>query len=186
MNKNTKIIIGLLVIVIILLGYLAFKPKNADITVYNNKPIISENKDNKAVLPVVNSPKTVLATTGQANWYIPNQTGWTEHTLTWKTYSTGNASFKYPPAYVVETKQEETRPEIYINQTVITNPNSRSETDDTIYLDIPYTGASNPYDLYDIKENINNTGLTLAIRKDASNYGKYIFSNVVASVAKKP
>jgi hypothetical protein len=191
MNKNAKIIIITLVIIILVLGYLAFKPKNVQYNDYIAPEVTTENNHiNTPTAPQttsaqVNPPKPVTTQT-QASWFIPNQVGWSEHTLTWKTYSTGDVSFNYPSGYVVETKKQEMRQGIYYDETTIKNPNSRSETDDTIYVGIPYVGANDPYTIYDVKENINNTGLTLSVRKDASNYAKYIFNNIAASATKNP
>ena len=185
MNKTTKIIIGVLVIIIIVLGYIAFKSKEADEEMYRNDAAVLENKTANTSAPVTtNSVKTTPANKDQASWYVANTSGWTEHTLDWKTYSIGKVSLRYPSTYVVKTERVETRPDMYIDQTVIKDPNTRSETDDAVYIGIPYSGASDPNTIYDIRENVNNTNITLSIKKDASNYAKYIFSNIVASASK--
>lgn len=184
MNKNTKIIITILVIIIIVLGYLVFKPKPVDQSpLYKTESDVTSNKVDAPSTSTI-SPKPTPEKQGQAAWYIPNKSGWIEHTLDWKTYSIGNISFRYPTTYVVTTKRVETRPDVYIDQTTITDPSARSETDDTIYLGVPYTGANDPTTVYYIKENINNNNISLSIRKDASSYAKYILENIAASVVK--
>lgn len=185
MNKTNGIIIALLIILIGLVGYSILKPKDI-ISTPIETPIVRNSVDTPVVTTdtkTVSNPKTT--TTGQANWFIPNQAGWVEHTLLWKTYSIGNVTFNYPPGYIVTTKKQETRQGVFVNEVTITDPNSRSETDDTIHVGVPYVGANDPNTIYEIKENANNSGIDFAVSLQASNYAKYIFSNIVASVTKK-
>ena len=120
----------------------------------------------------------------QADWYIPNQIGWVIKTLDWKKYSIDDSEFFYPSNYIVKTEKFETRfgSGSFYDQITIFDPDSRSDTDDRIFIGIPNTGANDPYAFYEIRENINNSGVTLSIAFEASNFAKYIFENIVASV----
>lgn len=190
MNKTNGIIIVLLIILIAIVGYAVFK-KPKDVTNFyqteENTPISNQNGNvDPVVVPTQtttqqDSPKPAT----QESWFIPNQNGWVEQTLLWKTYSIGNVSFRYPSGYVVTTEKQEIRPGVFSNKITITNPNSRSEFDETIYVGVPYTGAADPNTVYQIKENVNNSGIDLAISLEASNYAKYIFNNIAASFIKK-
>ncbi len=121
----------------------------------------------------------------EASWFIPNQSGWVMHTLNWKKYSDSYVTFSYPPSYVVKTEKVERRAGLFVDQTTIIDPNSRSDFDDTIFYGVPYTGANDPANFYEIKENVNNTGVDFAISLKASNFGKYVLDNIAASAYKK-
>lgn len=153
-------------------------------------PVLSNTNTTvpQSTVPATNNTQNTQTNTatasGQASWYKPNTSGWVEKTLTWKTYSTGNASFSYPPSYVVKTSTVSTRPGVSMQQTTITNPNNPNGIRDTIYLDVPYTGANDPSTQFNIRENVNGSGLSFSLSYDATEYTKYIFENLVASAKK--
>ena len=85
----------------------------------------------------------------------------------------------------MKTEKVEIRPDWgSYDEITIVDPNSRSESPDTIYVGVPYTGQSDPSLIYLIKENINNSGLSFAISLEASSFAKHIFENIAASANK--
>ena len=108
--KNKPIILIVAIIVIAILGYIFFRKQ-------------------KQIIP--NDSPT------QASWFIPNETGWVEHTLDWKTYSVENVSFNYPPSYIVKIEEVERQAGLFVDQIMVLDPNSKSDKDETIYFGIP-------------------------------------------------
>ncbi len=184
-NKSNIFIAILIAIMFVLLGYIFIsKSKQGEQNesspelIANTNIGIQDNNLPNANIVAINSPT-------EASWFISNQNGWVLNTLAWQSYPAGNVSFSYPPNYTAKIEKIERRAGLFEDQITIIDPNGMTNSNDKIYFSIPYTGGADPRSIYEIKENVNNTGADFAISLQASDFAKYIFNNIVASAHNK-
>ena len=150
-NNTSKLNTVLLVVLILLVGFGIWKMSDKNDHDKYQIPVgdTQYEKDNEYSYSVDQKQQ-------QAVWYVSNQNGWVDHTLTWKKYALENGgTFSYPPNYIVKTEKVEIRPDWgSYDEITIVDPNSRSESPDTIYVGVPYTGQSDPSLIYLIKAHL--------------------------------
>lgn len=170
---KTNVIVGIIVAVVVIGGiYLASVKRDENVTVE------SETTDST----VSTSTPATSTTTTQTTSSTKSSTATTTVAIpsNWQTIVYGGATFRYPPGWQRFQKNLETKPgsgTYYTKDYIFSTDYPSFEI--IFGLSEPYSGATNPSDVYEIKK---VKGVYFSISKMAPKAEKDIFTKIVGSV----
>ncbi len=170
---KTNVIVGIIVAVVVIGGiYLASVKRDENVAVE------SETTDST----VSTSTPATSTTTTQTTSSTKSSTATTTVAIpsNWQTIVYGGATFRYPPGWQRFQKNLETKPgsgTYYTKDYIFSTDYPSFEI--IFGLSEPYSGATNPSDVYEIKK---VKGVYFSISKMAPKAEKDIFTKIVGSV----